>query len=264
MSGNGIPDLVLFCDESHFGQKTEHANFLGGLITKGEYMQEVWATLQAAVAGMPKGSREIKWGHLSQQNYDYYETVVRSLHSLVKVRKAKLRLFCTRRDQIDSRFSNAKGSETYFNLYFQFLSSDFGLLDNRESWETIGFALDEGNNRGTNAKKFDEKVMGHFSRKCKDGKIVKPQIIWVDSKNRLPLNVVDLYLGAWSYRLNGLGEGKDSGHPKRRLSNLIFGELVPDIAPAGYSPTRASFSSDLTLPQATWQNLYRQRFFKHR
>jgi hypothetical protein len=264
MSGNGIPDLVLFCDESHFGQKTEHANFLGGLITKGEYMQEVWATLQAAVAGMPNGSREIKWGHLSQQNYDYYDSLVKTLHSLVKARKAKLRLFCTRRDQIDSRFSNAKGSETYFNLYFEFLSSDFGLLDNRESWGTVGFALDEGNNRGTNAKNFEEKITGYFSRKCKTGATVKPQIIWVDSKDRLPLSVVDLFLGAWSYRLNGLGVGKDSGHPKRRLSDLIFGELVPDIAPAGYSTTRASFSSDLTLPQATWQNLYRQRFFKHR
>ena len=264
MSDNGIPGLVLFCDESHFGQKTEHANFLGGLITKGEYMQEVWATLQAAVAGMPNGAREIKWGHLSQQNYDYYERVVRSLHSLVKARKAKLRLFCTRRDQIDSSFSNAKGSETYFKLYFQFLSSDFGLLENRESWGTVGFALDEGNNRGTNAKNFEEKITGYFSRKSKAGMIVQPQIIWVDSKDRLPLNVVDLYLGAWRYSLNGNGVGRDAGHPKRRLSDLILRELVPDIAPAGYSTTRATFSSELTLPQATWQNLYRQRFFKHR
>jgi hypothetical protein len=124
--------------------------------------------------------------------------------------------------------------------------------------------LDEGNNRGTNAKKFDEKLTGHFSRKCKDGKILKPQIIWVDSKDRLPLNVVDLYLGAWSYRLNGLCSGKDPGHPKRRLSDLIFGELVPAIAPAGYSTTGASYCADQSLPQATWLNLYRQRFFKHK
>ena len=263
MSLGSTPDLVLFCDESHFGHKTEHANFLGGLITKGEYVQEVWATLEEALNGMPKQSREIKWGHITQQNYRYYELAVRTLYSLVKARKAKLRLFCTRRQQIDIRFANAKGSETYFNLYFQFLSSDFGLLENKQNWETLGFALDEGNNRGANALKFEDRLRTYFSRKSKAGGVVKPEIYWVDSKGRLPLNVVDLFLGAWSYRINNKDVLRNVDHPKQRLSSLIFSELVPDLVPGTYALTAATFSPKQTLPQATWQNLYRQRFFKH-
>lgn len=264
MSGDGIPDLVLFCDESHFGQKTEHANFLGGLITTREHVQQVWAVLRAAVNGMPNGAREIKWGNLTQQNYEYYESAARTLHSLVSARRAKLRLFCTRRHEIDARFSNAKGSETYFKLYFEFLSSDFGLLQNKQNWQTVGFALDEGNNRGANALKFEERLGRFFSRKTKNGSVVRPQIFWVDSKDRLPLNVVDLFLGAWSYRINKQDVGKGLGHPKRRLSALIFDELVPSIAPGSYALTRATYLPEMSLPQATWQNLYRQRFFKHR
>lgn len=260
---SSIPDLVLFCDESHFGQKTEHANFLGGLITKGEYVQEVWSVLRKAVADMPRNSREIKWGHLSQQNYQHYEALVQAMYSLVKSRKAKLRLFCTRRHQVEARFSNTKGSETYFNLYLQFLSSDFGLLENRPNWQSVGFALDEGNNRGPFAVRFEKKLEGYFMRKARDGSVVKPQLYWVDSKDRLPLNVTDLFLGAWAYRLNRLDVGKSADHPKVRLASLIFKELVPKLVPAPYSLTVATYSSQQTLQQATWQNLYRQRFFKH-
>lgn len=121
--------------------------------------------------------------------------------------KAKLRIFFRHRQYEPIGLNNEQRKKEYPKLYYQFIKNDFGLIYSNPQKKKIRVRLliDDMPMKGADRESF-LKAIYHLNElqsfqkaniHINDGDVAE-----VDSKKHLPLQVMDLVLGAMCFRLN--------------------------------------------------------------
>jgi hypothetical protein len=197
-------EYVIYTDES---SKTGRcfANFYGGALIRSEDLDYVREILQAQADRLGLGA-EIKWQKVSEGYLDRYIAMMDAFFDLVAEDLVKIRIMFTRTGLLPV-LSPYHREHRYHLLYYQFLKYAFGLrYSNPEVDEvTLRLYLDRlPDSREKNAL-FKHHLLG--LQECAEYRsawisILRDQIAEVDSHEHLPMQCLDVVLGAMQFRLN--------------------------------------------------------------
>lgn len=194
----------IWTDESDSAGKY-YANFYGGIIISSKHYEEVLDRLSSVIKEVGLEGEEIKWQKVNAYTEHRYKKIIDVLFLLLQENKAKIRIFFRHRQFEPVGLTNEQKRKEYPKLYYQFIKNDFGLIYSQEKSLRIRLLIDNMPLRGTDKKDFLKAVYKLNTLKTfqkanvsiKDGDIAE-----VDSKKHLPLQVMDLILGAMCFRLN--------------------------------------------------------------
>lgn len=163
-----------------------------------------------------------------------YTGLVDTIFDLLEEDKMKIRIFFRHNKFIPKYLDRRQMNEEYSLLYYQFLKHAFGFIYSNPTDRIVdlNIALDEMPIDEQEKKKFKGYLV-HLSsdEKYKKAKIrVKEENVYeVDSKRFLPLQVVDLILGAICFRLNDKYKQKLPGMRKRGVRTIMKEKLYKHI-----------------------------------
>lgn len=260
-------EYVIYTDES---SKTGRffANFYGGALIRSDDLHYVRDVLQAQARRLGFGA-EIKWQKVSEAYLDRYRAMMDAFFDLIAADLVKVRLMFT-----DTRvvpvLTPYHRQHQYHLLYYQFFKYAFGLRYSNEDNGPVRLRiyLDELPASGTKNALFKRHLTeleqsGHFRM----GRVLVPedQIAEVNSRDHLPLQCLDVVLGAMQFYLNefhektivGLEErGKKTVAKEALFRHILMriSEIQPDFA-VSVTTARTGGNAD------RWRHPYRHWLF---
>lgn len=182
-----------------------YSNFYGGLLVHSRYYREVLERMRSIVE--ETGIRdEIKWQKVNEYHYEKYIRLVDLLFDLAKEGKLKIRIFFRHNQYCPTRLTSEERKSDYPMLYYQFIKYAFGLpYAGIGELDALTLYLDEIPLRQAERDDFISHIRGlakdHILKKM-GLKIAEDSIIEVNSKQHLPLQFMDVILGAICFKLN--------------------------------------------------------------
>ena len=223
----------IWCDESD-SEGAFYSNFYGGILIRSLDLPHVLKRLQDKVVELHIEKEEIKWQKVNKHMFAPYMELVNLIFDLLDEDKIKIRIFFRHNKYVPKYLNRRQMNEEYSLLYYQFLKHAFGLEYSNPTDRIIdmNIALDEMPIDQVEKKKFK----GYLVRltdydKFKNAKIrIKETNVYeVDSKRFLPLQVLDLILGAICFRLNDKHKQKLPGSRKRGVRTIMKEKLYRHI-----------------------------------
>lgn len=196
----------IWTDESDSTGKY-YANFFGGILIRSDHYEEVLQKLSSVVKEVDIENEEIKWQKVNEYTETRYKKIIDTLFSLLSEGKVKLRVFFRHRQYEPSGLNNEQRKKEYPKLYYQFIKNDFGLIYSNPKKKNIRvrILLDDMPMKGADRERF-LKAIYHLNELQSFQKanihIYDGDVAEVNSKKHLPLQVMDLVLGAMCFRLN--------------------------------------------------------------
>lgn len=258
--------LFIWLDESDRHGEF-YSNFYGGILVNSRNYREVMARMQRVVdeAGIRD---EIKWQKVNEYHFEKYKLVIDELFALAKEEKLKIRIFFRHNQYTASRITADEKKAEYQMLYYQFIKFAFGLpFANDGELDFMTLYIDEMPLRQSDRDEFIQHLRDLANDpvlKRKGLQIAQDGIVEVNSKQHLPLQFMDLILGAICFKLNEKDKLKTEGENKIGKRTLIKLKLYKYIN-ARIREIYPNFNIGITTPirQASdsWIQVYRHWSF---
>lgn len=190
------------------------------------------------------------------------------LFDLAKEGKLKIRIFFRHNQYIASRLSPEERKADYQMLYYQFIKFAFGLpYADGEHPTSLTLYLDEIPLRQDDRDEF----LSHLKSLTNDPllkknglRIASDGIVEVDSKNHLPLQFMDVILGAMCFKLNEKDKLKVEGENKigqRTLLKLKLYKHINSRIREIYPNFNIGVTTPIRIPSDSWTQVYRHWSF---
>lgn len=244
-----------------------YSNFYGGILVISRHYREVMDRMQSTVTEVGIND-EIKWQKVNEYHYEKYLRVVDELFDLAKEDKLKIRIFFRHNQFTASRLTAEEKKADYQMLYYQFIKFAFGLpYADEGELDSMTLFLDAIPLRQDERDEFLSHIRGMANDpvlKRKGLKISDDGIVEVDSKKHLPLQFMDVILGAICFKLNGKDKLKAEGENKVGKRTLIKLKLYKHIN-ARIREIYPNFNIGVTTPirvsSDSWTQVYRHWSF---
>ena len=197
--------LYLWVDESD-KHGSFYSNFHGGILIHSCHYNHVVDILNKAIADLHI-DEEIKWQKVNKYWLDRYMLLTDTIFSLMAQGYIKIRIFFRHNQYVALGLTQDQKREEYQRLYYQFIRHAFGweFANKDGQQEYVKIMLDDMPLGGEENKDFKKVLFGlNKDPKFRNANLhIRPdEIIEVDSKCHLPLQVMDLILGAMCFHLN--------------------------------------------------------------
>lgn len=213
-------------------------------------------------------SDEIKWQKVNEYHYESYLAVVDELFDLANEGKLKIRIFFRHNQYIASRLSPEERKADYQMLYYQFIKYAFGLpFAGKKQLDTITLFLDEIPLRQSERDEF----ISHIKSLANDPhlkmnglSIADDGVVEVDSRNHLPLQFMDVILGAICFKLNEKDKLKAEGENKvgkRTILKLKLYKHISNRIREIYPNFNIGVTTPIRTPSDSWTQVYRHWSF---
>lgn len=224
-------EYVIYTDESSKSGRY-YANFYGGALIRSDDLEYVREHLRAQAARLGLGA-EIKWQKVSEGYLPRYQAMMDAYFDLVAADLVKVRIMFTQTRCIPE-LTPYHREHQYHLLYYQFLKFAFGLRHANPDGAPVRLRLylDELPSSGQKNAIFKRHLVAleqSFHFRC--GRILVPedQIAEVNSHDHLPLQCLDVVLGAMQFRLNELHERTVDGGSARGKKTIAKEALYHHI-----------------------------------
>lgn len=244
-----------------------YSNFYGGILVTSRHYREVMDRMQSTVTVVGIND-EIKWQKVNEYHYEKYLRVVDESFDLAKEDKLKIRIFFRHNQFTASRLTAEEKKADYQMLYYQFIKFAFGLpYADEGELDSMTLFLDAIPLRQDERDEFLSHIRGMANDsvlKRKGLKISDDGIVEVDSKKHLPLQFMDVILGAMCFKLNEKDKLKAEGENKVGKRTLIKLKLYKHIN-ARIREIYPNFNIGVTTPiresSDSWTQVYRHWSF---
>jgi hypothetical protein len=224
-------EYVIYTDESSKSGRC-FGSFYGGALIRSDDLEYVREHLQAQAARLGLGA-EIKWQKVSEGYLDRYTAMMDAFFDLIACDLVKIRIMFTQTHTVPV-LTPYQREHQYHLLYYQFLKYALGLrYSNPDIGEiTLRLYLDElPASREKNAL-FKSHLLE--LQQCAEFRaawitLQADQIAEVKSHEHLPMQCLDVVLGAMQFRLNEshLETAGDSGAPgKKTIAKIRLHEHI--------------------------------------
>jgi hypothetical protein len=260
-------EYVIYTDES---SKTgrHFANFYGGALIRSDDLDYVKEHLRAQAARLGLGA-EIKWQKVSEGYLDRYLAMMDAFFDMVAADLVKIRIMFTRA-QLVPLLTPYHREHQYHLLYYQFLKYAFGLRYSNPSIDdvTLRLYLDRLPDSREKNTLFKHHLLG--LQDCAELRsawisIPRDQIAEVESHEHLPMQCLDVVLGAMQFCLNEV-RPEDPDCPAPRGKKTIAKSTLHEHICARIREIHPDFSIGATTPRTggdgdRWRHPYRHWLF---
>jgi len=260
-------EFFIWCDESIKKGKF-YSNFYGGVLVKSSDKEYVLKRLKSIIEEA-NVFEEIKWQKVNAFQLERYFYLIDEFFELVKKDLIKVRIMFTQNANNATQLENHHLVNEYFLLYYQFIKHAFGLQYSNNSQENVHIRtyFDYLPDTLSKRQQFKEYIKGLESTidfKRANIKFRKNDITEVDSKDHLPIQFLDIILGAMSFRLNDMHKEKPIGK-KRRGKRTIAKEKLYKKINSKIREIRKGFnigmSTGINDKSDRWNHVYRHWLF---
>ncbi len=211
-------EYIIWCDES-VKNGEYYSHFYGGVLVQSQHLDTVVRTLRAVVEEIGI-TEEIKWQKVDMVKLPAFLRLMDVFFELICDNKVKVRIMFTQNANVPTRLTKEHHDNGYFLLYYQFFKHCFGLKYSNDTDEVkyVRAYFDHMPDTLSKRQQFKEYIKGlESTRDFQKAKIKmrREDITEIDSKHHLPLQFLDVILGAIQFRLNNLHLQKKVGEPKR-------------------------------------------------
>lgn len=256
--------IHLWLDESD-KHGVYYSNFYGGILIESKNVEEVLYRMESIrnAAGIID---EIKWQKVNAYHFERYVQIVDELFKMGKEGLLKVRLFF-RHNQYVPDITPQQRRADYPVLYYQFIKYAFGLVYSGDT-EGIRLYIDEiplNQSDKVNFIKHLYALNNDSEFRAHGVKFVEKGISEVDSKHHLPLQFMDLILGAMCFKLNEKDKLKSDGEEKPGKRTILKLKLYKHIN-SKIREIHPDFNIGISTPirneQDRWLQVYRHWSFK--
>ena len=244
-----------------------YSNFYGGILVHSRHYREVIERMRTIVQEVGIVD-EIKWQKVNRYHYEKYVRLVDELFNLAKEDKLKIRIFFRHNQYAPLRLSPEERKADYPMLYYQFIKYAFGLpYAEKGELDSLTLYLDEIPLRQNDRDEFIFHLRGLAKDpmlKKKGLKIADDGIVEVDSKQHLPLQFMDVILGAICFKLNEKDKLKSEGENKvgnRTLLKLKLYKHINARIREIYPNFNIGITTPIRVPSDSWRQVYRHWSF---
>lgn len=222
----------IWCDESD-KEGPFYSNFYGGILIRSMDLPIVLNRMESKMAELGI-TEEVKWQKVNKFVFDKYKSLVDFIFDLLEEDLIKIRIFFRHNQYVPSYLTKDQMREEYSLLYYQFIKHAFGLAYSNPTDKSIGvrIALDEmpiTQEEKTKFKNFLVRLSEDKAYQEAKIRIKEEDVIEVNSKKHLPLQMMDLILGAICFRLNDKHKEKLPGTRKRGVRTIKKEQLYKHI-----------------------------------
>lgn len=259
--------LYIWLDEST-KEGEYYSNFYGGIMIDSRKLNDVLLIMRRCVEENGLSGHEIKWQKVNENHFEPYKKVVDTIFDLLQKGLIKMRIFFKSNQYDAIGLTKEQKIKTYQMLYYQFVKHAFGLKfansDNSQPLR-VHLSFDEMPLCHDDISEFRNSILGlnnvkEFSQA--NIRFSESDIIEADSRNELPLQFLDLILGAMSFRLNNkhliIPEGSRVRGKRTRIKEKLYkyiNQRIREIMPGfniGISTGRRSDKDVWTDPYRHW------------
>ncbi len=259
--------LYIWLDEST-KEGEFYSNFYGGIMIDSRNLNDVLYIMKRSVDENGLSGHEIKWQKVNENHFESYKKVVDTIFDLLQNGLIKMRIFFRSNQYNAVGLTKEQKIKAYQMLYYQFVKSAFGLKFANSDMSKplrVHLSFDEMPLCNDDKSEFRNYIMRlnqvkEFSQA--NIRFSESDIIEVDSRNELPLQFLDLILGAMSFRLNNkhtiIPEGSRVRGKRTRIKEKLYkyiNEKIREIKPGfniGVSTGRRSDMDVWTDPYRHW------------
>ena len=258
----------IWLDESD-KEGTFYSNFYGGILIESKHLENVVKEMQSAIDSVGLQNEEIKWQKVNVYTLERYKVLVDLLFQLMAQGKVKMRIFFHHRQFVPVGLTPEKKRKEYSMLYYQFVKYGFGLqyANDTDKEVRIRLLLDEMPLKGDDRKEFLMclyQLNNDTEFKKAKIRIAEGDIAEVNSKKHLPLQFMDLVLGAVSFWLNEKYKEKDPVTGKRGKRTICKEKMYKYInrhIRTLYPGFNVGISTPIVNPEDRWKHPYRHWSF---
>lgn len=224
--------IYIWLDESD--KKGQYfSNFYGGMLMDSKYYDDTVCRLEHLVSELGI-NEEIKWQKVNAYTFEKYKSIIDFTFDLLYAGKAKIRIFFRNNQFKAANLNNSHIENEFTILYYEFIKHAFGLkyCDIPESERFVRLYIDDIPARGSQVGEFKQYILGlNNDKDFKANKVAirANDIIEVDSSKHLPLQLLDLILGAMCFRLNNKHKVKQADTNKRGKRTILKEKLYKYI-----------------------------------
>ncbi len=243
-----------------------YSNFYGGILVSSKNHHEVMERMRSIVTEVGIND-EIKWQKVNEYHYEKYLRVVDELFDLAKEGKLKIRIFFRHNQFTASRLTPEEKKADYQMLYYQFIKFAFGLPYADEELDSMTLFIDEIPLRQSERNEFIIHIRGMANDPILKGKgltIAYDGIVEVNSKHHLPLQFMDVILGAMCFKLNEKDKLKTEGENKigkRTLTKLKLYKHINARIREIYPNFNIGVTTPIRVAADSWTQVYRHWSF---
>ena len=261
-------EYYIWCDESDKDGEY-YSNFYGGILIESVNYKNVMSMMEHIKIDLDI-TEEIKWQKVNNYTFERYAKLVDFIFDLLESNLIKIRIFFKNKQYVPIGLTKEQQKAEYPILYYQFIKHGFGLqFSNKDSEDIfLKIHLDNMPLRGDDKKDF----LTYLYRLNKDNdlktaniKIREGDIFEVDSKEHMPLQCMDLILGAMCFRLNNKHKEKIDNTNKRGKRTILKEKLYKYIN-IRLRSIRPNFnigeSTGIVYLSDRWSQSYRHWSFK--
>lgn len=260
--------IYIWLDESD-KKGQYYSNFYGGLLINSKHYDNIIKDLEELCHSVGI-KEEIKWQKVNTYTFEKYKKIVDFTFDILSKNYAKIRIFFRNNQFKPMGLSNQHIENEFTILYYEFIKHGFGLTycDYPVEERFVRLYIDDIPARGSQILEFKNFILG--LNKLEDFKqnhiqIRENDIIEVDSKKHLPLQLLDLILGAMCFRLNNKHKIKQVDNGKRGKRTILKEKLYKYILSKIYE-----FKPNFNIGESTginclkdkWNHPYRHWSFK--
>lgn len=210
-----------------------YSNFYGGILIKSIDVEHVLYMMRVFVSENEM-NEEIKWQKVNDFNLGKYKKAVDFIFDLLSNELIKIRIFFHNNQYIATNLTREHRRKEYSMLYYQFIKHAFGLRYSNPTKEPVflRIMLDDMPLKGEDKNEFIRYIRGlNFDEGFKKANIhIRERDIGeVNSKEHLPLQMMDLILGAICFRLNNKHKVIDPQTGKRGKRTIAKDKLYKYI-----------------------------------
>ena len=224
--------IYIWLDESD-KKGAYYSNFYGGILIDSRYYDSIYKDACNLLENLGI-KEEIKWQKVNTYTFEKYIKIVDFIFDLLENDKAKIRIFFRNNQFKPTGLSLNHIQNEFTILYYEFIKHGFGLTycDIPENDRFVRLYIDDIPARGSQVAVFKQFILGlnndrEFIRN--NVKIRSNDIIEVDSSTQLPLQFLDLILGAICFRLNDKHKIKDPQTGRRGKRTILKEKLYKYI-----------------------------------
>lgn len=222
----------IWCDESDT-QGLYYSNFYGGILIRSADYLRVLSKIKKKFEELGV-FEEVKWQKVNAIQYERYEKIVDFIFDLLEDDLIKIRIFFRHNKNVPHYQNRAEIREEYSHLYYQFIKHSFGFAYSNPSGKPVlvRIVLDEmpiGQAENLHFRNYLAGLSNDPSYRAANIRIKAEDIIEVDSHKELPLQLLDLILGAISSRLNERFKIKNPETNKRGIRTKLKEKLYKHI-----------------------------------
>ncbi|GAB6120422.1 DUF3800 domain-containing protein [Dysgonomonas termitidis] len=210
-----------------------YTNFYGGILIESTNLKNVISMMNDITRELDI-TEEIKWQKVNNHTFKRYIKLVDFIFDLLSENLIKIRIFFKNKQYVPIGLTKEQQKAEFPILYYQFIKHGFGLrYSNKEKSNIyLKIHLDNIPLKGEDKKTF----IKHLYELNKDTELKKANIciregdiFEVDSKQHLPLQCMDLILGAICFRLNNKHKEKLDNTNRRGKRTILKEKLYKHI-----------------------------------